>query len=544
MEEINKEGGQPRMTMDKICERIQKLKGLRGTWENHWQEVTDHVLPRKNTVLNKKSPGEKRTWQLLDNVGLHSNELLAGFLHGLLTNPDLPWFELTTGDFALDSNKTVKSWLQKVARDMHNILNNSNFQTEVHELYLDLGSIGTANTFMEKHDKDVVRFCTKFIAEYYLDEGPDGLVDQIYREWKWNAVQLVQEFGFKALPKKVQDAYEKDKGQEFTCVHAVYPAVMIDPDVKKPYFISQYGIKEEKYEISHGRYNTFPYLVPRWSKAAGEKYGRSPGMNALPELKVLNKMNETMLIGAQKQVDPPVQMPDDGFILPLITRPGGVNFYRPGTQDFVRPIFNDTRLDFGYQSMEDRRKRVRDAFFVDQLKLQQGGPMMTATEVLQRTEESMRLLGPMLGRMQSEFLSPMIERLFDMMWEKQLIKPEDIPEEMSGRRILVRYSSLIAKSQRLQEAQSTVRVLEAASPFIQMDNSLVGLFNGESAIRLLMNTYGAPQEIIKSQAEFKKIQEAQMAAQAEMMKRQSQMQDLSMAGQMTETAAKSQAALE
>jgi hypothetical protein len=530
--------GAPRLTIDKIIQKMQKLKGERGTWENHWQEVTDYVIPRKNTVLNKKSPGEKRTWQLLDNTGLHANEMLAGFLHGLLTNPDLPWFELSTGDLKLDTEHVVKQWLQDTTRAMHNVLNNSNFQTEIHELYLDLGSIGTACTLMEKDEKDIVRFCTKFIAEYFLEESSKGFADQLYREWQWNAVQLVNEFGPKALPKKVMDAYEKNKDEKFTCIHAVYPAVMVDPEVKKPYYISQYGIKEEKFEISHGRFSTFPYLVPRWSKAAGEKYGRSPGMNALPELKVLNKMNETMLIGAQKQVDPPVQMPDDGFIMPLITRPGGVNYYRAGSQDFVRPIFTDTRLDFGYAAMEDRRKRVRDAFFVDQLKLQQGGPMMTATEVLQRTEESMRLLGPMLGRMQSEFLSPMIERLFDIMWEQKLV-PE-IPEMLMGRKLMVRYSSLIAKSQRIQEAQSTMRMLEAATPFINMDQSLMQIFDGEKAIRVLMNTYGAPYEILRSQADFAKIKQGMQAAQAEQASRSAQMEDLSMATQMTESASKTQ----
>src|SRR5574337_471394 len=121
-----------RYTPKQIKATLKRLKGARGTWENHWQEVTDYILPRKNTVLNYKSPGQKRTWQLLDNIGVYCNELLAGALQGMLTNPDLPWFEFTTGDIMLDQQDDVATWLQDSARRVLAVLNNSNFQTEVH----------------------------------------------------------------------------------------------------------------------------------------------------------------------------------------------------------------------------------------------------------------------------------------------------------------------------------------------------------------------------------------------------------------------------
>lgn len=480
-------------TYKQVEEKIKKLKSQRSTWENHWQEIADHVLPRKNTITTTKTEGEKRTWQLLDNTGVNCNELLAGALHGLLTNPDLPWFEYTTGDMALDAEDEVREYLQIAARVTHNVLNNSNFQTEVHELYLDLPSIGTACMLIEEDDKQVVRFSTKFIVDYFIEENHFGLVDAVYREWKWSAAKIVATFGEEKLPKKVKEAFAKGIDDKFCVVHAVYPKYYVDSKVKNLMdYHSQYFVEEE--EVSTGSYKECPYVVPRWSKAAGEIYGRSPGMTALPELKVLNKMNETMLIGAQKLIDPPVQMPDDGFVLPLITRPGGINYYRAGSQDRVEKLFDDTRIDFGYQAMEDRRKRVRDAFYVDQLKLQQGGGTMTATEVLQRTEESMRLLSPMLGRMQSEFLRPLIDRVFRIISDKGLLPIP--PEALQGRSIDVRYSSLIAKSQRVNEAQSILRVIQAAAPFLQLDPAVADNFNGDAVVRLLSGVYGAPTEML------------------------------------------------
>lgn len=511
-----------RFKVEEVKANVARLRSERATWEHHWQEVADHIIPRKNTITTKRTDGERRTWQLLDNIGLHSNELLAGALHGLLTNPDLPWFELTTGDLRLDNTDDVRGWLQRTARSMHNVLNNSNFQTEVHELYIDIGSIGTSCMLVEEDPTQVVRFSTKFIADYYIDENRMGFVDHNYYETKMSAASLVHQFGEKALPKKVLEAYKKhDTQTKFCLIHAVYPKSLLEPTGPKQtmQYISQYVLPDEDHEIEFGQFASFPYVIPRWSKAAGEKYGRSPGMNALPELKILNKMNETMLIGAQKMVDPPLQVEDDGVVLPLITRPGGVNFTRPGAQS-IRPIFANTNIEFGYQAMQDRRQRVKDAYYVDQLKLQQGGPMMTATEVLQRTEESMRLLGPFLGRMQSEFLRPLIDRVFYIMQSQGLIEPA--PKILEGRTIDARYSSMIAKSQRVNEGQSAMRVIQAAAPFIQMDPGVAQNFNGDAIVRILATTYGLPTEGLRTEKEVATMRKAQADAQAQ---QQAMMQD-------------------
>jgi hypothetical protein len=513
-----------KLTPAQIKAKIQKLKGDRGTFETHWQEVTDHFLTRKNTVTTTKYPGEKRTWQLLDNTGIHANEMLAGALHGMLTNPYQPWFEFTTGDTVLDNEDAERRWLQQSARQIINVLNNTNFQTEVHELYTDLPSIGTACMFTEEDERDIVRFSTKFIANYYIDENNKKMVDQVYQEWHWSANQCVEEFGIDNVSPKIKKAYETKSEEKFCIQYALYPKTVVDPKfVGNKLYTSQYVTADEGFELSVGEFMEFPAAVPRWAKAPGEMYGRGPAMTALPEMKVLNKMNETMLIGAQKIVDPPVQMPDDGFILPLITRPGGVNYRRSGNpDDLIRPIFSDTRIDFGYQAMADIRKRVRDAFYVDQLKLSQDQKYMTAQEVTQRTEESMRLLGPMLGRMQTEFLDPVLARVYRICLDRGVINPDTIPESLKKKKLTVRYSSIIAKAQRVSETQAIFRTIEAAMPFINLDPRVKDIFNGEAAARIIAGSFGAPQEMIRDVGEVQMIRKQQEALQQQMLQAQQQ----------------------
>lgn len=502
-----------KLTPEQIDEKIKRLKGERGTWESHWQEVADHTIPRRSHIISKRTEGSKDNFQLLDSVGVHCNEILAGQLHSMLTPPNQYFMEMTTGIASLDALAEVKEWQQKQARKMHAVWANSNFHTEMHEVYLDLCSVGTANLQMDEDDKDVITFSAKFIANYFIDENADGIVDQMYSEWCWTPKQLIEKFGIKAMPKEVKDAYKEKPDLQIKVQHAVYPPVMVDPKSNSTSYICQYTLPEYKHEIEEVKYATFPNAIPRWSKASGEKYGRSPGMNALPELKVLNRMNQTMLIGAQKMVDPPLQMEDDGVILPLITRPGGINYRRPGSAE-IRPIFANTNVEFGYQAMADRRQRVREIYLVDKLQLppQQAGVNMTATETLQRSEESMRLMGPYVGRMTREILISIGERTYDIMNRRGLIDPP--PDILRGRNVTFRFNSFIARSQRATEAQGIMRTFQGAAPFIQLNPNLAQIFDGEKTIRILSDVYGAPFETLKSEKDYQAILQQQAAAAA------------------------------
>lgn len=503
----------------KIIKRYQRLKGERTTWETHWQDLADFILPKKDQVVQRSTvAGEKKYRHILDNSAIQSNELLAGALHGLLTNPNDIWFELTTGDQELDDDPEVKTWLQDSVRRMIRVLNNSNFQTEVHEMYLDLGCFGTAPMLVLEDDKYVVRFHSQPVAQVLIDENNFGRIDTVMREFEWDIRKIEQEFGEKALTEKLKRHKKSSRYSEkqYTIIHAIYPREEVDG---RSGYISQYILKDEKHTLRSGKFNEFPYVVPRWSKLTTEMYGRSPGMVALPEAKMINKMMEAVIKGAQKTVDPPLQAPSDGYIMPIKTRPGSINFYMSGTgsRDEIKPIFNDARIDFGFQVMEAHRQRIREAFFVDQLQLNQG-PQMTATEVLQRTEEKMRLLGPLLGRQQSEFLSPLIDRVFAIMGRRGLFA--DAPESIAGMDVDVQYSSFIAKTQRVNQGNSILRAIESASPFIQLDPSVADIFNGEEAVKELWRIYGASQKLIRTNEQLEELRNAKAEAEQELIEKQ------------------------
>lgn len=526
-----------------LIQKYQSLKGDRGMFETLWQDCMDHCNPRKNNITYEGAPGEKKYVDLLDTTAMTNSELLAGALHGMLTNPAGFFFGLSSGIPAIDQDDAVRGWLQEVTRIMHDTLNNSNFQTEVHESYLDLVSIGNAAILTEEDEEVDVRFSTKPIQEIFVDENSKGRIDCVYRCFKMDARGLVDDFGIDNVPKKVQDAYKKGKSDKYEVLHAVYPKPKNNKYKRGEYkvfnFISQYVLVSEKVTLETKGFYELPYQVPRWSKASGEKYGRGCGEKALGPSKSLQKMRETVLRGAQKVVDPPLQAPDDGFLSGIVIKPAGINYYRAGTNDRIEPILNDSRIDFGFQTIDQERTQVREAFYADQLKLREG-PQMTATEVAERVEQALRFLGPMLGRLQSEFLQPLIERVYNILDRKGKIPAA--PAQVAGKKLKVQYTSVLAMQQRMSEVQNIRRTMQEIAPFASADPSVLDNIDGDQALKFIAKLMNFPQEIIRSQDNVKQIRDARAKQQQEALQAAQQSQQVDSASKLVGAAAKTQKA--
>ena len=267
----------------------------------------------------------------------------------------------------------------------------------------------------------------------------------------------------------------------------------------------------------------FPYIVSRWTKLTHEVYGRSPGMKALPDIKMINEVMKTTIRSAQKVVDPPLQAPDDGMVLPLRTAPGAINYYRAGTGDRIEPLQTGSRVDFGLQFIDNLQNKINKSYFIDQLQLGVDGPQMTATEVMQRTEERLRLLGPVLGRQHNEFLKPLVERVFNIAQRKGLLP--DPPEQIAERAVSVQYSSMIARAQRASEAENINRVMQLVGPYFQINPDMADNIDFDEMFRYAANLYNLPQEIMVEQEELEEARQAKLEAMQAQQEQMEQAQD-------------------
>ena len=506
--------------VSKLDRRYQDLSNARSNWEKHWQELADYMLPRKADITKKRTQGDKRTELIFDSTAIHAVELLSASLHGMMTSPSTPWFSLRYRSPNLQNNDAANEWLEICIDQMYQAFHRSNFQQEVHELYYDLVVFGTGAIYLDI-DGEALRFATRHIAEICISENSQGVVDTVYRKFKMSARAMEQQFG-STLPIGVLKDAQNEPYKEHEIVHVVYPrGETKGRAAKNKPIASVYYHKETKTLLSESGFDEFPFFVPRFVKDSVSTYGRSPAMTALPDTKMLNKMSEVTIRAAQKQVDPPLMVPDDGFMLPIRTTPGSLNFYRAGTRDRLEPLQIGANNPLGLNMEEQRRNAIRQAFYVDQLLLSQGSAM-TATEVLQRNEEKMRLLGPVLGRLQSELLQPLISRAFALLLRSGQLPPA--PQELQGQDIDIEYVSPLAKAQKLTDLQSMLRGFEVMMQVAEIA-PVMDYLDADKLVQYLVEVTGIPARVIRSDEEVARIRrQAQQAQQQQAQQQQAMME--------------------
>ncbi|MFH1913624.1 MAG: portal protein [Pseudomonadota bacterium] len=486
--------------------RFAGLEEARRPWLASWHELTDYMLPRKNSFIGADplvTRGRVGDERIFDSTPSHALDLLASSLGGLLTNPAMPWFDIRARDPAQGDAAGVRRFLQQARDRMIALFNteDTGFQTNAHELYLDVALLGTAVMYVEADPDTVVSFRTRPLGEVFAAESVRGSVDTVYRRYTLTARQAAREWGA-ACSDATQRMAEERPDEKVEILHAVFPRTDRDPyALGAAHFpwASVYVETGADHVLEESGYLEMPYLVPRWAKAAGETYGRGPGQTALSDTRVLNAMARTALMAAEKMSDPPLMVPDDGFLGPVHSGPGGLSYYRAGSPDRIEALPVTVDLAATERMMEQRRQSIRRIFLGDQLA--PDGPAVTATEAVIRQSERMRVLGPVLGRLQTEFLSPLIRRVFRIMLRAGALPP--FPEGFGPDDIEVRYTSPVARAQKEFEARGLARTMEylaplvgSADPFGIMDN-----FATDRAARHVAELFGTPPDYLRSEAE-------------------------------------------
>ncbi len=518
---------------DKICAN-------RSNFETVWEQISEFVLPNRGDFITKRSPGERRDLRVFDTTAIQANEMLAAALFSGLTNPSSRWFNLRPQNKNALKSEAAKVWIDDVTTAMYTIFNSdeSNFYQQFHELLLDLVAYGTAIMYIDEDVGNGIRFNTRHLSEIYIAENSNHVVDTVYRAFKLTARQASQQFGDEKLSANMKGSLIGQPHKEFDFLHCVMPRkdaerlygekisqVKDDRDV-----IGFYVDVEGKSIVDISGFYEMPYIVVRWEKLIGESYGRSPAWNALADIRMVNVMSETVIRGAQKQVDPPILVADDGVIMPMRMHPSGVNVGGVSSdgRPLIQPFQAGGNLNIGLEMMEQRRDAIRRAYFVDQFVPKEGTPV-TATEYIQNSENSLRLTGPQLSRTQAEALSRIVNRLFAIGLRAKAFPP--VPEELVGAKLDIEYVSPLVKNQRTQELLSLNKALDSSMGLIQFDPTLMDNFDGNKYIRRAAEIAGVPASDMRSDKEVKEIR-------AQRQQQQQQQQQAQEAQQVAETAAK------
>ncbi len=492
-------------------QRFGTLRTDRGNWNSQWEEAAERVLPAdRNTFFGiegnraRGTEGQKKTEKQFDSTASLAAQKFSSVIESLATPQSAVWHRLVPVDKALKRNRSVRLFFDDLSdmlfsyryRPVGNFVGNSQ------QVYLGLGVYGNGIMFVDKPDNSRgLRYRNIHLGEAYFVQNHAGVVDTMYRSFSLTARQILQKFDNSMIPESVREAAAQATqiDKKFEILHCVYPredydSVRVD-SLGMP-FASLYIMVEDLSMLREGGFNTFPYAIARYTQASNETYGRGPTQHVLPAIKVINAQKRTLLKQGHRVVDPVMLSHDDGSIGTLSLKAGAMN---PGGVNkdgkalvHVLPTGN---IAVGDKMMQMEADVINDAFLITLFQILIDTPQMTATEVLERAREKGMLLAPTAGRMQNEFLGPLIERELDLM-AAQGLWPPNVPQLLLDGEVefKIEYDSPMSRMQRSEKAAGFMRALDMAAKYAAdtQDPSPLDWFNFDTAMPEILDIQGAP----------------------------------------------------
>jgi len=497
-----------------LIAEYENLKGNRHNWEAQWQEIAELMIPRKADFTATHSTGSERRESIFESTPVQTLTRFSSGLHNTLTSSSIPWFTLKV-DRRLEGDRRVQLWLEETTRILQDSFNrpSANFHPSAHEYYLDLGAFGTSIMEIRDIPGRGPYFRSFPLSDCYLATNALGRIDTCFRHYEHTVKELIEQYPMQKLPDSVKQKAEKNKlYDKVSCLHIVKPRKQaitgsMRSQQQKP-FMSVYMLFESKHILNEGGFDEFPFVCSRWERNSQEIYGRGPGINTLPDVRMLNEMEATYLKALQKTVDPPLMLPHDGFLSPVRTVPGGLNYYRAGLSpnERIEAFPMPGRLDWAENKMGQVREAIGRGFFLDTLELPgptaADGDVMrfTATEIAARQRDRLQILGPIVSRQEIEFLGPMIERTMFILIKNGMV-PQPPPQLMQSE-LGVEYMNPVSIAMRSSELSSIGQLMQFVTPWAQIDPSILERFDSDKLLALAAEILRVPLSVLKSEEQL------------------------------------------
>lgn len=501
-----------------LTDELAALKTQRVNFNSTWDRIARTVLPTMTSgFISTLTPGQNLNRDIYDSTAQMALPRFAAAIDTLVTPQTSKWHQLVPKSARLKRDTGVTTFLYDLNELLFKVRYSprANFASKANENYMSLGAFGTGITYV--HDAmPGIRYRSMSLAETWIDTDANGTINRVFNEKEYKLHQLVEHpiWGPK-IPAALKADYEKNRHKPVKVCKAVYPRVAYDPKGKSSrdmpfasctFISSQRG--EDQVILEEGGYRKFPFGISRYMTAPNEVYARGPAHDALADILTLQAMARTTLRYGELVTDPIWITADDDSIDPFSARPGTINpgYLAPDGSPRVQALRPDGDPRFGLEIMDQRRQSVNGAFLVTlfQVLVENTSDRKTATEVMELVREKGALLGPVGGRLRTEYLGPMIERELDILFAAKVIRPEDVPQALldEGADIDIEYDSPLTRAMRAEEGIGILRTLEVATQMAAVDPRVTKKINAARALDRLAEINGAPPDILYSDDEM------------------------------------------
>jgi hypothetical protein len=525
---------QSRTLSDKISYRQSCLRDRRESFDDHWRDISDHIMPRSYRWLDEdwQKRGNKANKKIIDPSATLSARAMEAAFSASIIPTSRPWFKLR-GPSIFKDNYTVRSWLEGVTEEMQARILETNFYQEGGKLFRMTGVFGTGAMLIEEDEDDDFRCETLPTGSYWLGIDGKRKVNQFSREMELTATQMEEMFGYDNLSTQVQAAIDTQTGDKTTrkVLHWIGPNDKYSQDTSMSMmeWVSYYidpADENKNRPLRVGYYEEFPVITPRWTVLGDDVYGLDcPGMIALGHIKELQSAHKQMAKALEKQVSPPTQRPEGTSRKGVDSTPGADNITSRGAaSDGIKPLYqinfdvNGTR-----QHIDDLRGQIRETFFYN-LFLMVASERRSGTkarEIDELHEEKMIILSTVYEQFSHEFLDPAVERIFAILNRRGRFAVP--PPELQGQTLDVEYVSVMANAMKLVGIGNMDRALAILGQVASIDPTVLDELDTARFFRNYTDRLGvdirvmaSPEEVAaKKEQRMASMQQAQMQQQAQ-----------------------------
>lgn len=481
--------------------RYERAKAKRTNFVDVFEECYEYALPQRESFYYEVS-GQRRDDKIFDETAVVGVQEFASRLQSGLVPNFARWADLTAGsETPKEQRDVVNNELEEVTEYVFEILQNSNFAQEVHESFMDL-AVGTGVLVCEEGDAiNPIRFSAIPLPHVILDTGPDDRIDHVFRERKQIRFdQLPMLYPKGTFNTELQSLIANKSDQTTTVLEIVCKNYTKANEEAFFHFAICMTTKSLLMQREMSGVGSNPFICFRWSKCAGEVYGRGPLFNALSAIKTTNLTVEMILENAQMAISGIYQMEDDGVINPdtINLVPGTIIPKAMGSAG-LQPIQAAGSFDVAQLVLGDMRNNIKRALYNDML----GDPNRTpasATEIAERMADLSRRIGSAFGRLQVELVQPVLQRVVHILKKQGRLEVPTI----NGREVKIRSVSPLAQAQANQDITAVSRFLELANGAFGPEAINV-LINTEETAAYLAKKFGIPDNLVRDEQEREQI---------------------------------------
>lgn len=506
--------------------RLQSLKEMRNPWEPHWSELSEFNAPSRLRLTLNQNEGRPSRKKIVDSTGSFALRTLASGMHSGITSPARPWFRLTTYDPEMRDFAPVKTYLSSVETRMREVFQSSNIYNSFHWGYGDLGLFGQSCGLLVEDADKVIRMIQLLHGSFWIARDETGRASTLYRQFSWSVERIVRRFGVNNVSNTVKRCYDKgDYDERFTINHAVEPRH--DRDVtkidkrNKPWSSNYWEDGARPIDgsgmLEESGFDSNPIIAPAWELVAEDHYATSPGMDALPDVKMLQTMQLRSGEAIEKKVRPPMKGPMSLKNNPASLMPGSVTYVDdPTGRGYTAAIEVNLSLAELENKIQTTSQRIERAYYADlflMLSQMEGIQPRNQFEIAERKEEKLLALGPVLENIYGGQLAPTIDRTYDLMEARRLFPPA--PPELQGQDLKIEYISMLAQAQKAVSTGSIERLFSFAGNLAAVNPTVLDKINMDEGIDIYGDMLGSPPSVIVPDEEVAKIREGRAKKQAQ-----------------------------